>query len=76
MDKPYRFKTILTKRGKRLEYLLSVPKAFEIGGTYPALVALPPGEQTRDLVLAYEPWLHHFREQGWVRVEDSLRKAR
>ena len=46
-----RFNTFLTPRGKRLEYLISVPATFEAGGTYPALLALPPGEQTRDLAM-------------------------
>ena len=60
------FNTVITPRGKRLEYLISVPETFEVGGTYPALLALPPGDQTREMALVYEPWLPTFREQGWI----------
>jgi predicted peptidase len=66
MANHFDFNTFLTPRGKQLEYLISVPEAFEVGGTYPTLLALPPGDQTRDLVMVYESWLPTFQEQGWV----------
>jgi dipeptidyl aminopeptidase/acylaminoacyl peptidase len=66
MASPIDFNTLLTSRGKQLEYLFSVPKAFELGRTYPTLLALPPGDQTRELARVYDPWLPYFQDQGWV----------
>jgi surfactin synthase thioesterase subunit len=60
------FNTVLTPRGKSLEYFISLPRKFEAGGTYPTLLALPPGEQTRDMTLVYEKWLPAFQAAGWV----------
>jgi pimeloyl-ACP methyl ester carboxylesterase len=65
---PYRFRSITTNRGKELEYLLSLPKNFQPGNNYPALLALPPGEQSRELALVYESWLPFFFERGWIVV--------
>ena len=41
-------------------------ETFEVGGSYPTLLALPPGDQTRAQLKVYEPWLSYFQEQGWV----------
>jgi pimeloyl-ACP methyl ester carboxylesterase len=66
MNNHFTFNTVLTSRGKQLQYLFSVPKDFKTGETYPTLLALPPGEQTRDLVMVYTSWLPTFQEKGWV----------
>ena len=66
MDELSNFNSLFTARGKQLEYLFSVPKMFEVGGAYPTLLALPPGDQTREMALVYEAWLPYFMQQGWV----------
>lgn len=66
MTERFTFRTLYTSRGKQLSYLLSTPKEFEAGRPHPTLLALPPGEQTRELALVYEPWLPYFRQKGWV----------
>lgn len=60
------FHTFSTSRGKELGYLLSMPHDFGLEKTYPALLALPPGEQTRGLAQVYEPWFPYLQEQGWI----------
>lgn len=60
------FYNFRTSRGKQLEYLLSFPQRFSPEIAYPTLLALPPGEQTRELAQVYEPWFPFFQEQGWV----------
>ncbi|HUS94077.1 MAG TPA: hypothetical protein VMZ24_02750 [Patescibacteria group bacterium] len=66
MVDPLHFNTIHTSRGKQLEYLYTVPSEFKPGNSYPALLALPAGDQTREMALVYEAWLPFFRQPGWV----------
>lgn len=68
MFPPSGFNFVTTPRGKKLEYLLSTPKNFHSGNSRPALLIFPPGEQTRELALVYQPWLPFFQGQGWVVV--------
>jgi dipeptidyl aminopeptidase/acylaminoacyl peptidase len=66
MINSFDFQTFLTSRGKQLEYLLSVPNGFKVGASYPILLALPPGDQTREMAMVYGAWLPYFQQQGWV----------
>ena len=66
MNSLAKFNSFKTSRGKQLEYLLSMPEGTTPGSDYRVLLALPPGDQTRDLVKVYEPWLPYFQEHGWV----------
>ena len=66
MSNPFDFNTLITSRGKQLEYLISLPESREEGGTYPTLFALPPGDQNREMAMVYNHWLRYFQEQGWV----------
>jgi hypothetical protein len=60
MINSFDFQTFLTSRGKQLEYLLSVPNGFKVGASYPILLALPPGDQTREMAMVYGAWLPYF----------------
>ncbi len=54
--------------GKALEYALVLPEKFDKTARYPVLLALPPGDQSRELVLdglrLY--WAAQAKKRGWV----------
>ncbi len=56
--------------GTVLEYALVTPPEFEPDGTFPVLLALPPGGQTRDLVEATVAGIYRDEaaRRGWVVV--------
>lgn len=66
MVRSFSINTLTSPRGKHLEYLLSLPEEFKTNRAYPALLAIPPGEQTMELAQVYEPWMPYFQKQGWV----------
>jgi predicted esterase len=62
------FRTLTSPRGKELEYVLSLPEQFDVENEYRVILAIPPGEQTRSLVGAYQNWLEHFAKREWVMI--------
>ena len=56
--------------GTTIEYTLVLPNEFEPGGTYPVLLALPPGGQGQQEVdaLLDRVWEDEARERGWIVV--------
>ena len=68
MDLSSKYKFLTTPRGKKLEYLLSLPKDFDAAKTYHTILAIPPGDQTKEYVAAYESWFDYFAKQGWIVV--------
>jgi predicted esterase len=50
----------------RLEYALLLPTDFNPDSTYPTLLALPPGGQTKDMVEAGFGYWRDGAERGWV----------
>lgn len=62
------FHTLTTSRGVNLEYHLSLPRNFDTEKEYRVILAIPPGEQTRSLVDAYQKWFDHFAQRDWVMI--------
>jgi len=55
-----------TPNGKKLPYYLSLPRNFNEAKTYRVILAIPPGDQTKEFVGVYSGWFDYFRELGWV----------
>jgi len=62
----FEIKFISGSRGKKLEFVLAVPDSSSKGMPLKAMLALPPGDQSLDEVMVFEPWLSHFVERGWL----------
>jgi len=63
----------LTHDGKVLEYALILPDRFDQTASYPVLLALPPGDQSKQLVvnglrLYWEP---EAKKRGWVVISPA-----
>jgi poly(3-hydroxybutyrate) depolymerase len=62
-----------THNGRVLEYALVLPAHFDKTAAYPVLLALPPGDQSKELVLAglrlY--WEAEARKRGWVVISPA-----
>ena len=59
----------LSVEGKgRLQYALILPKGYEAGREYSAVLALPPGPQTAAMVDAALGYLDGAAERGWIVV--------
>lgn len=58
--------------GVTVDYAVVVPQGFEPGGTYPVLLALPPGGQDRGMVAwGVDRYWHLASERGWVVVSPA-----
>jgi len=68
MEGTSEYKILTTSRGKQLEYFLSLPEDFDLEKTCRTILAIPPGEQTRELEGAYSNWSDYFTKKGWVTV--------
>ena len=64
------WKTLPLQDGTELTYKLGLPDDFDPQRTYPALLALPPGSQTREMVEASWPryWGEQAGRAGWIIV--------
>ncbi|MFM9957232.1 MAG: nuclear transport factor 2 family protein [Phycisphaerales bacterium] len=58
----------LTNDGRQLDYLLVLPAGFDSARAYPVLLALPPGNQTRELAQTAldRYWEAEATTRGWV----------
>jgi dienelactone hydrolase len=61
------------RNGKVIEYVLVLPDLFDKNATYPVLLALPPGDQSKQMVenglhLYYEP---EAKRRGWVVISPA-----
>lgn len=62
-----RYETLSLQNGTEIEYAIVLPDKFDASQTYPILLALPPGGQTRDMVnagLGY--WADGAMANGWI----------
>jgi pimeloyl-ACP methyl ester carboxylesterase len=59
--------------GEKLSYKLGLPDGYDADSTYPVLLALPPGPQTREMVEASWPryWAEQASSRGWIVVSPS-----
>ncbi|MFT7463876.1 MAG: hypothetical protein ACI9EF_002224 [Pseudohongiellaceae bacterium] len=61
------------REGVELSFKLGLPDGFEASQTYPTLIALPPGPQTREMVEA--SWTRYWGKQasqrGWIVVSPA-----
>jgi len=59
--------------GIAIEYAIVLPPAFDPQRIYPVLVALPPGQQTIDLVTdsLNEYWVEGAMQHGWVVISPA-----
>lgn len=64
--------------GSTLSYKLGLPDGFDGAQTYPVLLALPPGPQTREMVEAswVRYWASQASERGWVVVSPAAPPGR
>ena len=60
------YQTLSLSDGTALTYALLLPSDFDEAKTYPTLLALPPGPQTRDMVEAGLGYWRSGPERGWV----------
>ncbi len=62
------FETVELADGTELEYALVIPEGFEPDGSFPVLVALPPGGQDRDVTEGTVESIYAAQalERGWV----------
>jgi pimeloyl-ACP methyl ester carboxylesterase len=63
----------LTHNGKVLEYALILPDHFNRTTTYPVLLALPPGDQSKQLVMngLHLYWEPQAKKRGWVVISPA-----
>jgi predicted esterase len=62
------YKALITPRGSKMQYFLSLPKNFDTKKTYRTILALPPGAQTKEFVDAYSNWFDYFAKRDWVMI--------
>jgi predicted esterase len=60
------YHTLELTDGTMLEYALLLPPDFDTNTTYPTLLALPPGGQTKDMVEAGFGYWRDGTQRGWV----------
>ncbi len=62
------YQTMTMADGTELTYAVALPNDFDQTQTYPILLALPPGPQTRDMVNwgLNNYWANQAREKGWI----------
>lgn len=60
----------LTNDGRTLDYLIALPQGFDERTPYPVLLALPPGEQNREMAQTSldKYWEAEGTSRGWVVV--------
>src|SRR5271163_1369240 len=63
----------LAHNGHVLEYALVLPDHFDKATAYPVLLALPPGDQSKELVLAglHLYWEAEAKKRGWVVISPA-----
>ena len=63
----------LEHNGRVLEYALILPDHFDKTAPYPVLLALPPGDQSKQLVDAglHLYWEAEARKRGWVVISPA-----
>lgn len=63
----------LTHHGQVLEYALILPDRFDKTISYPVLLALPPGDQSKPLVMAglHLYWEAQAKKRGWVVISPA-----
>ncbi|MFQ5767144.1 MAG: hypothetical protein ACE5ID_04085 [Acidobacteriota bacterium] len=66
--KHYTYEELKLPQGGSLSYALILPEHFDPKGIYPALLALPPGNQTREMVEAglKRYWGAAAARRGWI----------
>jgi len=64
--------------GMTLHYKIALPKDFDAGKTYPAVLAFPPGSQTMDMVLTtlIQNWLPEADRRGYIVVVPAAPNGR
>ena len=64
--------------GATLSYKLGLPDGFDATQTYPVLLALPPGPQTREMVEAswVRYWASQASERSWIVVSPAAPQGR
>ena len=60
------YQNVTLEDGTSITYALLLPPKFEAGVSYPTLLALPPGPQTKDMVEAGLGYWRSGPERGWV----------
>lgn len=62
-------------KGHVLEYVLILPDHFDKAASYPVLLALPPGDQSRQMVEAglHLYWEAEAKKRGWVVISPAAR---
>ncbi|MFQ5670504.1 MAG: nuclear transport factor 2 family protein [Acidobacteriota bacterium] len=70
LARDHEYRTLAVEDGSELQYALVLPDGYDPRRTYPALLALPPGPQTREMVEAglnlY--WGRDAARHGWLVV--------
>src|SRR5260370_30278556 len=63
----------LSHHGQVLEYALILPDRFDKTISYPVLLALPPGDQSKPLVMAglHLYWEAQAKKRGWVVISPA-----
>jgi poly(3-hydroxybutyrate) depolymerase len=63
----------LSHHGRVLEYALILPDRFDKTTCYPVLLALPPGDQSKQLVMAglHLYWEAQAKRRGWVVISPA-----
>src|SRR5262245_6339641 len=73
--RPREFREVALDGGGKMRYALVTPDGFREGGTYPVLLALPPGQQDEDMVEAglQRYWEAEAIKRGWVVASPAAR---
>lgn len=68
----------LENQGRTLDYFLSLPDGFDSAKPYPVLLAIPPGDQTRELAQTGldKYWEAEAKTRGWVIISPIAQKSR
>jgi len=66
------WQSLKTADGVTVEYQLHLPDGYDASKAYPAVLALPPGNQDRSMVDAIvTPWGDDWRADGWIVVSPA-----
>lgn len=63
MKKSFSYKS---PRGKIIEYYLSIPQNSNDNQDARVILALPPGDQSKEAASVYDPWLSEITSSGWA----------
>jgi len=66
------WQTLKTEDGTTIEFQLHLPDGYDASKAYPAVLALPPGNQDRSMVDAIlKPWKDDWRADGWIVISPA-----